>query len=707
MAVLPFKKDMLDGYVRVNSLSIFHTLASIYSTMALLYPPTSLTDLQALTDHATVLCVGESYPKSQKCSNMVTMGNDKTFRSAVDKLRSLSKHGLKYHDIGLMDTLKAVAKGFSCIACHRHSPGQREQLPYYWIALDSLPSFLDCMGLEGPMVDSCSDPKKAAVQLAVDGLDPEELWTVCEAMKHLKYNGHNEWWPKTGSGAVAEYFREILNNALKVDGTNYVKKGNFELAHRRWTAWHQSLHGSTGTSGEDDDNLSTILLLRERLSQRNLRDQQASLQNEAITLKRTGSSVSPPATTALSPSSEAMQTTATGVKPVELPRTRQARPAQSPSSSPISTPFRPNALGTQRRRVSAPQSKVDRPKTLQPQRRQAVSENYRSTRGQQASRERRSLQESPYLGLESTTSETDKDDVAAPAAVLHVKKSPEFEPHKQPKSLIEATRNVFIEMRKPLKDERKSDEGFIYAFSMPDCPGYIKIGRTRTAIRHREIKIKACTGIKLKLFNRADHCPVPNHTKLEALIHKSLQPFRRKFACASCKDFAEHDEWFEIDENQAIVTINRWRQWMRTNPYCNRQLKPWEDRRISLHDKRLAQRLAVAEDSDRGEGGGGKDIDSFDWDAFMRSSSSWELWWPVYFSNTYLYDERPERNDSSPRWNALWKHGPWNFVSFMGFFAVFLMVSFAARGFPWPGGVVWFVSGTSCLLSGLAVLNGL
>ena len=143
--------------------------------------------------------------------------------------------------------------------------------------------------------------------------------------------------------------------------------------------------------------------------------------------------------------------------------------------------------------------------------------------------------------------------------------------------------------------------------------------------------IEACAGAKLILLDDANHCRVPNHQKVERLIHKELQQYRRKFSC-NCKSkrgenhgdtgkLMEHSEWFEIDRDTARNTINRWRTWMRGNPYENRRLNAKENFRINYywdHPDHMDKLLKQID----GKNAPG----SWDWDEFMEHPA-WQLHW--------------------------------------------------------------------------------
>lgn len=657
----------------------------------ILYPPKSLQDLQKLNDHTTVFCVGRSYPVSRQCSHSIAFDQDEELRSAVAKLRSLSKEGLKTHDLGLMDLLRVVARGFSCKDTHRDLPGQAKQLPYYWIALDSLPDFLSCMGLEGPAGEECLPHKASSIQSAVNALAPDELMTVCQAMDNLNYNELDQWWQENRNGAVAACFREALNKKFEIDEMDDEKKRKHRLARDRWDAWHQSLEPSknyygradvdreASVSGDESEHSLALDATPLYSLAGNVPDQQRLRKRRIDAADKNHSPGSPQLMSGPSSAPKATQTHCQSVR------------------GPVTPP----------RRVTIPQNGLGRPNALQVPGRRIASDT-KATKREQVPRDLVKPRCGSFSSSGTNMSGAADYDTPATAGTPSedILRFPIFEANGEPRSVIETTRRVFKEMRKPLtsttsRDQRMKDVGYIYAFSMPGYPGYIKIGRTKNDIRLRQKQIQACAGWKLKMFNEGDYCPVSNHQKVEKLIHEALQPFRRKFSCnckarGSCdedKNVVEHSEWFEIDQDHAVETISRWRGWMNSNPYCNRQLKSNEDLRIDLHDRRLTY---LSNGSNKG-----KDIPYFDWDAFMR----FPVWQRIQMQiNLCLHEDRPDRDDTSPRWNSAWKHWQLNFICISYFFLLSFVTTVAARFVPWPVGTLVLACLTGSLLSLSAVL---
>ena len=182
------------------------------------------------------------------------------------------------------------------------------------------------------------------------------------------------------------------------------------------------------------------------------------------------------------------------------------------------------------------------------------------------------------------------------------------------------TARVFEEMQKPLK--KSYGDGLIYILSTSDHAGYVKIGRTARSIEARRKEIQRC--YKGRVSNVSDHafCQVPFHQRVETLIFKGLEAERQGVKCPcrskgdqrdedSTEPASEHFEWFQLDVAKADRYVDKWRTWMRTQPYDEEGnlRKKWRNR-ISYFEKETHQRrnLLSTLDSDKR------------WDAFLEPS---------------------------------------------------------------------------------------
>lgn len=209
-----------------------------------------------------------------------------------------------------------------------------------------------------------------------------------------------------------------------------------------------------------------------------------------------------------------------------------------------------------------------------------------------------------------------------------------FEPYDQ--SSTQTRPNVFALLQKNLEMSNEPSRGFVYALSMEQYPGYIKIGRTGDSVLKRLGCIERCVGYKLRVFNENDFFKVPNYERVENLVHEELRNERRKFACP-CKKNATgndsmHEEWFAISEAKAAEVIDRWRKWMMSNPYTGLKLRRAEQLKIDYYN--------VSPSS------------SFRWTDFVEFPR-WKLLY-IWLYNE-LHQSRPHITNCS-RWDSLCKH---------------------------------------------------
>ncbi len=238
---------------------------------------------------------------------------------------------------------------------------------------------------------------------------------------------------------------------------------------------------------------------------------------------------------------------------------------------------------------------------------------------------------------------------------------PSFERyHQDTLSVTEVKHKVFKLLEQSLEPSNNQSQGYVYALSMEQCPGYIKIGYTGDSIKTRIQAIEKCVPYKLQVYNKNDFHLVPNYQRVEKLIHEELRNERRKFACFCRKKATENDclgmhgEWFAISETEASEVVDRWRKWMSSDPYTERKLRPTEQLRIDYYRSRAAL---------------------FRWTDFVEVPW-WKLKW-LWLHNE-LHKPRPEKPNCS-RWDSLCKHWMLNlfflFTTFMFSYALFIILA--------------------------------
>ena len=217
----------------------------------------------------------------------------------------------------------------------------------------------------------------------------------------------------------------------------------------------------------------------------------------------------------------------------------------------------------------------------------------------------------------------------------------------------EVTDNVFKLMKEPLKSITAPAKGYIYALSIENYPGYVKIGHTGVSIASRRKAIGKCVPYKLRLYDCNDFHRIPNYQRLEKLIHAELRNERRKFACCCGKkpksdDCSKtHGEWFAISETEASVVINRWRKWMSSDPYTERTLRPTEQLKIDYYNGRA----------------------DFRWSDFVEFPR-WKL--QIVWFYHELHRPRPDKPNCS-RWDSFCKYWKPNLI----FYSAYLIFSYA------------------------------
>lgn len=260
--------------------------------------------------------------------------------------------------------------------------------------------------------------------------------------------------------------------------------------------------------------------------------------------------------------------------------------------------------------------------------------------------------------------------------------------HQESLSARVVAHSTFAVMKNQLKGKRDPEEGRIYALYTKDYPWYIKIGRTTQPIMKRRDQIQRCIELKLTSANDDDHCPVPNHGRVENLIHAELRNYRRYFPCAACKQknreqiqrkkpmtvghdcdgLKTHGEWFEIDQAKAFEVVGRWREWISMGPYSDGSLRPREQFRINYYannPRRMEKMETVTGDDWR-------------WDEFM-TFPGWRYWYA--WIRDEFFRERLEASNRS-RYDSLCKYWQSNMLFCLGTFLLSGLFFVGAEIFP-------------------------
>lgn len=132
--------------------------------------------------------------------------------------------------------------------------------------------------------------------------------------------------------------------------------------------------------------------------------------------------------------------------------------------------------------------------------------------------------------------------------------------------------DIDVAIRKMIRDNVDS-EGGVYIFRAPEyfkmCrpgkPALLKIGKS-TNIKDRLEELKKNCGIfDISRVSDGETRSIAWYSRIEKLVHCELQNYRRIFRCLKCGK--EHREWFEVSEEVALLSVQRWRKFMEQEPY--------------------------------------------------------------------------------------------------------------------------------------------
>jgi hypothetical protein len=152
-------------------------------------------------------------------------------------------------------------------------------------------------------------------------------------------------------------------------------------------------------------------------------------------------------------------------------------------------------------------------------------------------------------------------------------------------------RKRILESFKPGVDNTgPAKKGFVYAFRDNDFP-LIKFGSTAGTLKARKSHIERKCGF-VNGLTLVVAVEVNAYKQLEKIIHQDLAPHRIYFDCAcgktdNQKGFSRHQEYFQIDDNAALSTLQLWGEFV--------EQKPWESHshKDQWYDK-LSTRSEVA-----------------------------------------------------------------------------------------------------------------
>jgi hypothetical protein len=198
---------------------------------------------------------------------------------------------------------------------------------------------------------------------------------------------------------------------------------------------------------------------------------------------------------------------------------------------------------------------------------------------------------------------------------------PSFErKHQSDLSQYKIHQSIATELRRPLA--KSSSPGYSYILRLPsEQTKYIKIGRTGGETEKRTEQIRKACDLGKLLILWEHSLPIPNHERVERLVHKELLNINCTFQCRVCtkKGTSEpktHNEWFLFDSDRASRVVARWNKWLyHSEPYDVRgELKPfWRDRLEKFKGYGLANGLRP------------QDMSKVPW-SFEQTARFWDRW---------------------------------------------------------------------------------
>ncbi|KAE9375027.1 hypothetical protein N431DRAFT_336838 [Stipitochalara longipes BDJ] len=145
-----------------------------------------------------------------------------------------------------------------------------------------------------------------------------------------------------------------------------------------------------------------------------------------------------------------------------------------------------------------------------------------------------------------------------------------------------------VQIDELIRNEISADvvqEGHVYIFKAPEYfqekgkPALLKIGQSTDVEKRRKTLKKLCKIKDLTRVEDYEAVPLRMYEKIEKLVHAELSNYRRLFYCEECRTL--HQEWFEVSEDMALRTVQRWRRFIRQEPYNeNGKLKDYWSNKI-------------------------------------------------------------------------------------------------------------------------------
>ena len=114
------------------------------------------------------------------------------------------------------------------------------------------------------------------------------------------------------------------------------------------------------------------------------------------------------------------------------------------------------------------------------------------------------------------------------------------------------------------KKVKRLEYGFIYILEDKQQPSCLKIGMTKNHPQKRSRQIRQCKVVRTELVRGQDYTIVPWYKRLERIIFADLWNERQ---CFECTCGTQHEEWFKMSKEEALLRVRLWQTWMLREPY--------------------------------------------------------------------------------------------------------------------------------------------
>lgn len=121
-------------------------------------------------------------------------------------------------------------------------------------------------------------------------------------------------------------------------------------------------------------------------------------------------------------------------------------------------------------------------------------------------------------------------------------------------------------LRKPRPLGSSKTTGCVYIFRDTTRPELLKIGCTEAQpVARKDVIGRSCTANSTLIQLANNTIPNRHFKRVENLVHMELGHFRRRWYCDKCR--RNHREWFEVTEETARQTVQKWMRFVRQEPW--------------------------------------------------------------------------------------------------------------------------------------------